>query len=274
MIKMKGNILEITKFSKTELQKLIKKTLFFHENKKKTFSTLKGKKICLLFDAASLRTKLSFEIATNKLGGFPYYVPAQSVIYEQDGTQREDYADIIETLDTFVDAYVLRDYSRELYDVFIKKEEPPFINGLCDVGHPSQALADISVITLKKGDLTKLNICAVCPSKGSGVIESFVYAVLLLGGDVTLITETGKFKGKNKDFFDVVDKLKGSLVVVKDPEKVISKADVLYVDEWWDNVPDFVSKKIPKGYQVNKEFLGKSKKDLIILHCLPAHHDR
>jgi len=271
---MQKNILEVTDLIKKELEQLIKRTLYFQKNKKKTFSILKGKKIGLLFDSASLRTKFSFEIASHNLGGFPYFVPLKTITNENDGTEREIYEDIIDTLDRFVDCYVVRDYSRKVLSVLVRKDNPPLINGFSEVGHPSQALADISVIALKKRDLTKLNICAVCPSTGSGVIESFAYAILLLGGNITLITPTGKFKGKNKDFHQQTKKLKGKLTITKSPEEIVSKADVLYVDEWWENIPNFTRKKPPKKYQVTKEFLKKSKKDLIILHCLPAHHDR
>jgi len=262
------NIQEVTDFSREQFEELVEKTLFFHKNKNKQFKTLKNKHIGLLFDAASLRTKLSFEIATNKLGGFPYYIPIDSVTHEKDKTLREDIADIIETLDRFIDVYVIRNYSQDFIKVLIKKENPPFINGFSIIGHPSQALADISVIKLNKKELK--NIYCICPSTGSGVIESFVYGVLLLGKDITIITPSGKFNPKNKDFYENIEKLKGKLTITNNID--ISKADILYVDEWWTNEKDFI-KKIPK-IQVNQEFLKEAKKDLIILHCLPAHHDR
>lgn len=271
---MVKNILEITDLTKKELLQLIKRTLFFYENKNETFSTLKGKKVGLLFDAASLRTKVSFEIATHKLGGFPYFNRIRTITYEHDGTEREVFEDVIDTLDRFVDAYVVRDYSRKVIEILIKKNDPPIINGFSQIGHPSQALADVSVINLKKGEISGLNICAVCPEEGSGVIESFAYAVLMLGGKITIITPTGKFIGKNKDFYETVKKIDGGITFTNNVQEVIPNADVLYVDEWWEDVPNFTKTKPPQEYRVTKEFLKNSKKDLIILHCLPAHHDR
>jgi len=267
------NILEVTDFSVDEFTKLIKRSLYFKKHWGKKYSILQGKRIGLLFDAASLRTKLSFEIATHTLGGFPYFVDIDSITHEK-GVPRGSYEDIIESLDKFVDAYVIRDYSQNLITVLKRKTFPPIVNGFSVTGHPSQAIADVTVIIEQKGDLTKLNICGVCPATGSGVIESFVYAVLLLGGNITLITPTGRFKGKNSDFLTTVEGLQGTLTITDNPKKVIPSADVLYVDEWWYPGSEFLTKKPSKKYQVDSTFLKHSKENLIVLHCLPAHHER
>ena len=234
---------------------------------------LKGLHVWLLFDANSLRTKISFEIAVYKMGGNPYFVPVQSVTHE-DGQRRESDEDIIETLDRFVDLYIVRNYSQELIKVLVRKNDPPFLNAFSGVGHPSQVLADLAVIVKKKGSVNKLNIFVCGPTNGSGVIESFIYGVLMLGGSITLITPTGTFNGKNKDFYECTNSLGGKLSVTKEISGV-SEADVLYVDEWWENTPDFLhTARPPKKYRVDKEFLRGTKKDLVIMHCLPAHHDR
>lgn len=269
----KRNILEITDVSQKELKHLIKRAHFFSHYPRKSFRKLKGAHVGLLFDANSLRTKMSFEVAIYKMGGVPYFIPLQSVTHE-DGATRESSEDIIDTLDRFVDLYIVRDYSQKMLTVLKLKNDPPLFNGFSGVGHPSQALADLSVITHKKGDPSRLRICAVCPADGSGVIESFAYAILMLGGKITLITPTGKFTGKNEDFQSQINTLPGTLTVTKNISAVM-EADVLYVDEWWKNTPDFLEKaKPPKKYRVDETFLIGTKKELIILHCLPAHHDR
>lgn len=262
------NIIEITDFSKQELKKLIEKTIAFKNHKPS--ENLKGKHIALLFDANSLRTKLSFEIAANKLGANTYYIPTNHTTHEKDGTPRECIEDIIETVDRFVDAYVVRDYSQNFIEVLKRKQNPPIINGFSITGHPSQALADLGIIKHKKGKIKGLNIVAICPETGSGVIESFAYGLLMFGGKMTIMTPTGEFKPKNKNFFNVIKQFKGKLSTSK--ETNIKDQDVLYVDEWWENKKNFDQKN--PTIQVNKEFLKESKKELIILHCLPAHHER
>lgn len=269
----KRNILEITDVSAREFRRLIARAIYFSRRPRKSFRTLKGAHVGLLFDANSLRTKMSFEVATYKMGGIPYFIPLQSVTHE-DGAPRESREDIIDTLDRFVDLYIVRDYSQEVMRVLMRKNDPPVFNGFSGVGHPSQALADIAVITKQKGDIRTLNICAVCPATGSGVIESFAYAVLLLGGDITFITPTGKFTGKNSCFYKHVDSFPGRLTVEKGIAAV-QNADVLYVDEWWENTPNFLeTAKPPVKYRVDEKFLKGTKDDLIIMHCLPAHHER
>ena len=267
------NILEITDFTKKELLKLIQRSLFLKKNNTKNFSSLKNKRIGLLFDATSLRTKMSFEMATHKLGGFPYFVDINSITHEADAP-RESFEDIVDTLDKFVDAYVVRDYSQNTLNVLKRKDYPPVINAFSLVGHPSQALADLSTIFSKKTNFKDLHIAALCPETGSGVIESFAYGVLLLGGTITLITPTGKFSAKNRDFTDVIQTLPGVLSISKDVENIIKNTDVLYVDEWWYPGAEFLKKKPPKRYRADKDSLKNAKQDLIILHCLPAHHNR
>jgi ornithine carbamoyltransferase len=176
-----------------------------------------------------------------------------------------------------IDIYVVRDYSQKFIDVLVRKNDPPFINGFCKTGHPSQALADLSVIKWKKGKTKGLSYVGVCPETGSGVMESFIYGVLLLGERMTLITPTGTFSGKNLDFDETVKKLSsqygGSLTLTKNISQTIATADVLYVDEWWENTSDFLNKSMGQ-YQVNQEFLKDSKPSLSIMHCLPAHLGR
>ncbi|MBI5002515.1 hypothetical protein HZC31_03960 [Candidatus Woesearchaeota archaeon] len=270
-----GNILEITDFSQKEFMLLIKEAIAYKQNIHRHKKVLQGKRVCLLFDSSSLRTRLSFESAMHLLGGTTYFIDTDSVLHEKDGTPRETYEDIIESIDRMVDAYVVRDYSQNMLEVLKRKQYPPIINGFCQTGHPSQALADLSVILWKKGTW-KLHFVAVCPSEGSGVIESFVYAVLLLGQHITLITPSGEFVGKNLGFHKTVKMLSkygGKLTLTKDIHTTMKTAAVLYVDEWWENKKDFLKRQIGK-YQVDKSFLKNAKKNLVILHCLPAHHDR
>lgn len=272
---MSNNILEITDFSQKELVSLIKEAVAYKKNIHRHKSALTGKRVCLLFDSSSLRTRLSFESAMHLLGGSTYFVDTDSVLHEKDGTPREIYEDIIDTLDRMVDAYVVRDYSQNMLEVLKRKQYPPIINGFCQIGHPSQALADISVTAWKK-NTWKLNYIGVCPPEGSGVMESFVYAVLLLGQNVTLITPTGSIIGKNYGFHKTVKMLSkygGKLTITTDIHNSMKTADVLYVDEWWENKKDFLKRQIGK-YQVNKAFLKNAKKNIVILHCLPAHPDR
>jgi len=270
------NIIEVTDFSPKEWCNLINETIEFKKNKLRKKKILDNKLVGLLFDNNSLRTRVSFEAATHLLGGDSYFISTSSVTHENDGTKRESYEDILETLDRMVDIYVIRDYSQELLEVIKRKNFPPFINGFCSTGHPSQALADLSVIKWKRHTLD-LNYAAVCPSNGSGVIESFVYGVLTLGKRITIITNTGKFKGKNKNFWREVNRLTnaygGEINITRNLTEVIKSCDVLYVDEWWENSSDFLKRKIGK-YRVDEKFLKNSKPDLSILHCLPAHAER
>ena len=99
------NILEVTDFSKEEWMHLIDETIKFKEKPHRKKSTLRNKRIGLVFDNNSLRTHLSFETATHLLGGTSYFIDVQSVTHEKDGTKRETFEDIIDTMDPLVDVY-------------------------------------------------------------------------------------------------------------------------------------------------------------------------
>lgn len=271
------NIIEVTDFSQKEWKQLIHDAVRWKLRPHRRRRRLKGRRVGLLFDANSLRTRLSFEAATHLLGGSTYTIDIETATHEKDGTRRETLEDIIDTLDTMIDVYVVRDYSRQLFEIIQRKPYPPFINGFCLTGHPSQALADLSVLQWKKGTVHGLNYVGVCPSQGSGVMESFVYGVLLLGERITLITETGEFHPKNADFYSRVEGLVtahgGSLSLTAEIEPAVHAADVLYVDEWWEHSPTYLERNIGK-YKVDARFLQGSKPKLSILHCLPAHPGR
>jgi ornithine carbamoyltransferase len=271
------NVIEVTDFVQDEWEELVQRTVAFKHNKHVLPSALKNKSVGLLFSGNSLRTRISFELATHLLGGSSYFLEIRNLTNEKDGVGREALADIVSTLDRMVDCYIVRDYSRKILDVLQQRTGPPVINGFCSVGHPSQALADVSAIRWKRGTNRNLAYATVCPGEGSGVIESFIYAVLLLGESVTIITPTGEFKGKNKDFHTQAEKLSkeygGRLQVTKNIQNTVKHADVLYVDEWWENTKYFLHKQ-PREYRVDDEFLAGHKEDLMILHCLPAHWGR
>lgn len=271
------NIIEVTDFSQKEWRRLINDAVRWKQHPRRRRKRLKDRRVGLLFDANSLRTRLSFEAATHLLGGSTYTIDIETATHEKDGTPRETLEDIIDTLDTMIDVYVIRDYSCQLFEIIKRKSYPPFINGFCLTGHPSQALADLSVLQWKKGTLHGLNYVGVCSSQGSGIMESFVYGVLLLGERVTLITETGELHPKNADFYSRVEGLAaahgGSLSVTAEIEPAVHAADVLYVDEWWEHSPTYLKRDIGK-YKVDERFLRGSKPELSILHCLPAHPGR
>lgn len=271
------NIIEVTDFNQKEWNQLINETILFKKNIHRKKSALKNKRVGLIFDSSSLRTRLSFETAIYLRGGDSYFMDTHNITHEKDGGKRETFEDIVDTADRMLDAYVLRDYSQKMFEVFKRKNFPPFINGFCEVGHPSQCLADLSVIKWKKNKLKGLTYVGVCPQRGSGVMESFIYGVLLLGEEINIITETGKIIGKNRDFHAQVKKLEmmygGKLSCTKEIKSLVNNADVLYVDEWWENTPNFLDKNIGK-YRVDRKFLKGSKATLSILHCLPAHYGR
>jgi ornithine carbamoyltransferase len=108
-------------------------------------------------------------------------------------------------------------------------------------------------------------------------MESFIYGVLLLGESITLITPTGKFVGKNRDFNQLIKRFTkaygGSFTVTKNAQHIVPRTDVLYVDEWWENSPRYLKRKIGK-YMVDRNFLKNSKPTLSIMHCMPAHAGR
>jgi len=269
------NLVSIKDLSKEELLNLVERTIYFSSKNKS--NSLSDKRVALLFSESSLRTKVAFEIASQMLGGAVVSLSLPNVTKEFDNTPREDILDIVKSLERWVDVIVVRDYTGKSLKILLENSKLPIIDGFCIKDHPTQTIADLSLIKNKFEDIKNLKVCFVGPSKGSAIMESFAYGAVMLGIKLTFLIAAKEYNPKNKDFFEIINKLEekfcGKLEITDEKNVALNNAKVLYVDEWWENSQNFLKMKMGK-LKVDKEFLKEAPEDIKIMHYLPAHHER
>ncbi len=231
---------------------------------------LQGKTLALIFEKPSLRTRTSFDVGIQQLGGFSLYLsPAEISL-----GKRESVHDVAKNLERMVQGIMIRTFAHQIVIDMAEHASIPVINGLTDYSHPCQAMADFLTIQEKKKKLEGLKLCYV--GDGNNVAHSLMFAGARLGVSVTIACPPGYEPNPTATQQAIGDaKSTGARIeVVQDPVEGVRNADVVYTDVWasmGQEAEAEARKKIFLPYQVNKGLMSKAKKDAIFMHCLPAH---
>jgi ornithine carbamoyltransferase len=252
-----------------ELASLLDIALDMKQSPREYASVLAGKSIGLLFEKASLRTRLTFELAIKQLGG-------DSVFTEGPIGTREPIKDIARNLDLWVNAIVARTFSQNTIDELARWSSVPVINALSDLYHPCQVLADVLTLKERFGDLAGLKL-AFC-GDGNNVAHSLMLTCARLGIDFAIATPHGY--QPNPEIVSQADGLaavSGSrLQITGDPAEAVDGAHAVYTDVWTSMGQEKESAKRRKAfasYQVNDELFALARTDAVFMHCLPAHRE-
>jgi len=230
-------------------------------------NALAGKSIALLFEKPSLRTKLSFWIGAEKLGGKPVYFSPEEVGLGK----REPVTDVANVMSRMADAAVIRTFAQSTLDEFAAAASIPVINALTDGEHPCQALADTQTILEHCGSVNGKKIVFV--GDGNNVAISLAYSVAGLGGHLVVASPIG-YEVPESDLASANAFGPGSVTQVTDPKEAVDGADVVYTDVWTSMGQEAETQKRLQdfaGYQVNPELLDLAKPDVKFMHDLPAH---
>lgn len=231
---------------------------------------LKGKSLAMIFQKSSTRTRVSFEVGMYQLGGNALFLSPKDL---QMG-RGETIGDTAEVLSRFVDGIMIRTYEQEEVETLAKYASVPVINGLTDLYHPTQVLADMITIKEHKGHLegTKLSYIG----DGNNMTHSLMIGGAYLGMEVRVATPKGYGPLENVVNIakDIAQKHGGNIIISNDPIEIAKGSDVIYTDtfismgqenERLEKIEHF------KGFQINSELVSLAKKDAIVMHCLPAH---
>lgn len=264
----KKDFLSISDFNVDEVQWIFKKT---EELKKNKFQdSFKNKAVGLIFQKPSLRTRVSFQVGVWQLGGQCMSLsPAEVNI-----GVRESVKDAARTLSRYLDLIVARVFKHKEIEEFAQYSLVPVINGLSDLFHPCQALADVFTLKEKKGSLKGLTLSYI--GDGNNVCNSLLQITSLLGINMKVASPKGFTPDKDILHLAQVQAAKtGSIVAVTlDPKEAASGADVLYTDVWASMGQEREAgrrARIFKKYQINKELVALANKNVLVMHCLPAH---
>ncbi|MEK4230278.1 ornithine carbamoyltransferase [Solibacillus sp. FSL H8-0538] len=272
---LKGkDLLTLLDYTSEEVQDLIKLATQLKTITKagKCPRLLEGKTLGMIFEKSSTRTRVSFEVGMQQLGGYGMFMNARDM---QIG-RGEPISDTGRVLSGYLDGIMIRANSHEMVKELAAYATIPVINGLTDIDHPCQALADIETIAENKGELKGLKLAYV--GDGNNVAHALVVAAAHVGMDVVVATPVGY-----ECDLEIIEKAKaiavtnGSTVyVTNDPVLAVKDADAVYADVWTSmgqeeetaqRLKDFA------GYQINEELVTHAKPDYMFLHCLPAHRE-
>jgi ornithine carbamoyltransferase len=231
---------------------------------------LKGKTLAMIFDKPSTRTRVSFEVGMAQLGG-------QALNLQRGELQLgrgESVEDTARVLSRYVDAILIRTFSQELVETLAKHATVPVINGLTDLYHPCQILADLLTLHETKGGLAGLKLAYV--GDGNNVLHSLMHGAALAGIHLHISTPKGyePLPEVWKEAEAMAEETGGSIRFSYDPFVAVRGADAVYTDVWSSMGQEEEKEKRLKdfdGWQVNETLMALAKEDVIFLHCLPAY---
>ncbi|MBI5000183.1 MAG: ornithine carbamoyltransferase [Euryarchaeota archaeon] len=231
---------------------------------------LRGKFLGMIFEKPSLRTRVSFEIGMRQLGGTALYLSPSEI---QVG-RRESVHDVAKVMSRFVDGIMYRAFDCKVMRELARHAEVPVINGLDNLEHPCQILADLQTVKEHKGKLKGLKLAWI--GDGNNVCNSLLLGTALAGMDMSVATPEGY--GPNPGIVKEARKVaknKGALITLTNDVREAAKgADVLATDTWvsmGDEAEKAKREAAFKGFQINARVLSWADRKAIVLHCLPAH---
>jgi len=263
---MNKDFLSIADLNSNEIQHLIKFAL--EMKRKESPFPLRGKILGMIFEKPSLRTRVSFEVGMEQLGGHAIYISKDEIGLGK----REPISDAARVLSRYLNLIMARTYSHSSVEALAQYATVPVINGLSDLEHPCQAVADMLTIYEKKGKLEGTTVAYL--GDGNNVAASLYLACALSGAEFRIacpqgyempesIMQTGKEIGSPQ------------IMVTQNPEEAVENADVLYTDVWTSmgqeaekeqRLNDF------KGFQITADLLAKVKANAILMHPMPVHY--
>ncbi len=265
---MKKDFISILDISRNELEGIIAEAEKLKRQRKAgvPHRLLDGKTLAMIFEKASTRTHISFEVGMNELGGHALFLNARDMQI----WRGEEIRDTARAASRYVSAIMIRAYKHSTIEEFAQYATIPVINGLSDLEHPCQLLADILTMKEHFGSTSELKVAWV--GDGNNVCNSLILSTVLTGYEVTVATPKG-YEPEDA-FVKKARTLGGHVTLVRKPEEAVKDADVIVTDTWismGDDEERDARLKIFKQYTVDSPLLRHASPDARVLHCLPAH---
>ncbi len=266
---MKRDLLSITDLTPDEVGNVINRAIQLKAGTKS--HALAGKSVALLFEKPSLRTRASFHVGIDRLGGYSFYLGKDEVGFGG----REPLSDMAQVLERYADCLVARVFAHDSLVQLARYAGITVINALSDWEHPCQSLADLQTISEHKDGLQGRKICFV--GDGNNVARSLALGASGAGADFCCASPEGyeldeaslaiaQERGVSRG---------GSVRQLQDPQEAVRGADVVYTDVWTSmgqEEESAIRLKAFQGFQVNPELLSLAKPDAIFMHDMPAHY--
>jgi ornithine carbamoyltransferase len=270
MIGNSKDFLSIRDFSPSDIQYLLTLGRQVKAHPSAYGKALHGETLAMIFEKPSLRTRVTFDVGIQQLGGFSIYLSPAEI----DLGKRESVYDVAKNLERMVQGVMIRTFSHEVVEQMATYASIPVINGLTDYSHPCQAMADYLTIWEAKGKVEGLKIAFL--GDGDNVARSLMFTGAQLGAHVWLANPPGYELDADSVIWARArgEETGGTCTVTNDPDEAAAGADVIYTDVWasMGKESEAEERRHPfLPYQVDATLFRRAKRDAIFLHCLPAH---
>jgi ornithine carbamoyltransferase len=266
------NLVSVANLEREDIDELFALTAEMKKSSKRgaTDLCLAGKTLGMIFEKSSMRTRVSFEVAMTQMGGHAIYLTQHDINLGE----RESIKDVSKVLSRFIDCIAIRTYDHKTVTELADSSSVPVINALSDYTHPCQALTDLYTVKEKVGSLDNVKIAYV--GDGNNVARSLAFLCAKLKVSCTIASPENY--ELSAEFLDALENnVRGKDAYIKqirDPEEAVKDADVIYTDTWismGEEEEAETRRKDFEGFQVNSELISYAKKDVFVMHCLPAH---
>ncbi len=266
------DLVSVADLEQQEIDELFALTAEMKESTKKgdTDHCLAGKTLGMIFEKSSMRTRVSFEVAMTQMGGHAIYLTKHDINLGE----RESIKDVSKVLSRFIDCIAIRTYDHKTVTELADCSSIPVINALSDYTHPCQALTDLYTVKEKLGSLDNIKFAYV--GDGNNVARSLAFLCAKLKVSLTIASpENYELSAELLDELESKGNGKGSYIKqMVDPKEAVKDADVIYTDTWismGEEEEAEARRKDFNGFQVNSDLISYAKKDVLVMHCLPAH---
>jgi ornithine carbamoyltransferase len=265
-----GDFISIRDLSGEEIKHLLDLACHVKADPAAYAGALKGKTLAMIFEKPSLRTRVTFDVGMEQLGGHSLCLSPDEIRLGR----RESVYDVAKNLERMVQAIMIRTFAHELAVEMAEHAAIPVINGLTDFSHPCQALADYLTMLEIKGRVAGLKVAFV--GDGNNVAHSLMFAGALLGAHVRVATPPGYEPDRDALLWAIRHSTGagGSCTASNDPVQAVTDADVVYSDVWAGMGKEAETEKRSRvftPYQVNAALFARARPNAIFMHCLPAH---
>lgn len=263
----KRDFLDLASWSLSDLNQVLSLATVLKTERKPRQARLAGKSLAMIFEKASTRTRVSFEVGMYQLGG-------QAIFLSRHDTQLgrgEPIEDTARVLSRYVDGIMIRTFAQQDIAALAHYATVPVINGLTDLLHPSQVLSDVFTIQERFGDIRKLTVAYV--GDGNNMANSWINAAMQFGFDLRLACPDGYYPDA-EILARARKEASGEIMVVDDPLLAVKDVQVVNTDVWASMGQEEEAesrRRVFAPYQVNDQLLAAAAPDAVVLHCLPAH---
>jgi ornithine carbamoyltransferase len=269
-IPLAKDLLTGAEWGPAETRDLLQRTTDIKARPSRYASVLRNKHIALIFEKPSLRTRVTFEVGIQSMGGFVVFLDhTQARLGE-----RESIPDVARNLEQWVQGIVARVYEQRVLEEMAATITIPVVNALSDKFHPCQALADFFTLEEKFGSVKGFKLAYV--GDGNNVCHSLLYLAARLGVHIRIATPANYAPdaGVIADAKRVAKETRAKIELFTDPHEAVHEVQAVYTDSWTSmgfEAEEKIRRQVFKPYQVNRKLMERAAPDAVFMHCLPAH---